>query len=83
MLSEIREIDPAGRVVVPSGARKYLDLNPGDAVQVYVDNGMVIVRKLGEICTFCGAIVDDEEENIMYNSKVICKNCLSEIKKIK
>lgn len=81
MYSEVRDIDPAGRVVIPSGVRKHLDLKPGDKVQVYVDKGMVVVRKLDEICTFCNSVVS-ENEAVLFNNKIICSDCYSKIKTI-
>ncbi len=83
MFSEIRDIDPAGRVVIPSGARKFLELNPGDKVQVFVEKGTVIVRKLSEVCVFCNSSIEGQEDVLRYNNKLICANCRSKIASLK
>lgn len=41
----IRRIDDLGRVVVPSGMRKILDINKGDQIEIFLENGLICFKK--------------------------------------
>jgi stage V sporulation protein T len=41
----IRRVDDLGRVVIPKEIRRTLGIREGDALEVYVDNGMVFYKK--------------------------------------
>ena len=77
-----RKIDELGRVGLPVGARKELDLEEKDSVVFSVDKeNKALILKLHEKaaepkCTFCGAKVS---AMYLYN-KGICVHCLEFIK---
>ena len=72
----VRSIDELGRLVIPKETRKELGINPGDAVEIYVDGPLVILKKHGDDCTFCGK----EAPESQFMGKKICKTCLHAIR---
>lgn len=76
-MNENKKIDTLGRVTIPAQIRKNLNLNKGDNVDIYEDNGNIVIKKLNNCCVFCGS-TDNLTE---YNHKHICGNCLDNLKK--
>lgn len=73
----IREIDKLGRIVLPIELRRTMELESGDAVEIYVEGSSVILKKYRPSCIFCGS----SEEVISYKDKNICSACLDELKR--
>ena len=73
----IREIDKLGRIVLPIELRRSMELESGDAVEIYVEGNSVILKKYRPSCIFCG----NSEEVMSYRDKNICTSCLEELKK--
>jgi transcriptional pleiotropic regulator of transition state genes len=48
-----------------------------DALEIYVDNEKIILKKYEPACIFCG----NAEEVINYKGKNLCRNCLTELTK--
>jgi AbrB family looped-hinge helix DNA binding protein len=42
-MGTLRDLDKLGRVVIPADARRVLDLNPGDHMEVFADPNQKIV----------------------------------------
>jgi len=42
-MGTLRDLDKLGRVVIPADARRVLDLNPGDHMEVFADPDQKIV----------------------------------------
>lgn len=75
----IRRVDDLGRVVIPKEIRSSLEVNEKDQVEFFVEGNNVIIQKYEEKCCFCGST-----DNLCeYKSKLICKNCFSNIKNLK
>jgi len=72
----IKKIDNLGRVVVPKGYRMMLGLEPGDALDVEVDGGRLMLSPHKEGCTFCG----EGEATVRYMDKGICLYCMEQLK---
>ena len=72
----VRNVDELGRLVIPKEIRKELGINSGDPVEFYVDGPLVVLKKHGEDCTFCGK---EAAEN-QFMGKKICKACLHAIR---
>ena len=49
-----RRLDAMGRLVIPAEIRDALGLVPGDAVDVSVRDGAVVLAPIGERCPRCG-----------------------------
>lgn len=79
MLGVARKIDELGRVVIPMEFRRSMGIEPGDPVEVFAENGRVILsfpanRKR---CAGCGS-----KENLRALGKfVVCEKCLSQVEK--
>ena len=73
----VRKVDELGRVVLPIELRRNLDINEKDALEIYVDEDRIILKKYEPACIFCNQALD----TIVYKGKNICANCLAELKK--
>lgn len=72
----VRKIDELGRIVLPIELRRSMDINEKDAIEIYVDDNNIILKKYHPSCIFCG----NDEEITDYMGKKVCKNCIENIK---
>ena len=73
----IRDIDKAGRIVIPKQLRKELGLNyEGAVVEMFYDGKQIILKKAAPQCVFCSA----ESELIEFDEKFVCATCLEKLK---
>lgn len=74
-----RRVDELGRVVLPIELRRNLNIEPGDPLDISVENNKVVLQKpeINNTCIICSQ--KDAEHNI--NQKNICSNCAREISK--
>jgi transcriptional pleiotropic regulator of transition state genes len=72
----VRKVDELGRVVIPIELRRTLDLAEKDALEIFVDGNMVILKKYEPACLFCS----DAKDVIVYKGKNICPDCMRELK---
>jgi len=70
----VRKVDELGRVVIPIELRRTLKIAEKDALEIYVDNDRIILRKYEPACScvFCG----NADEVTVFKNKNICKECL-------
>ena len=54
----VRKVDELGRVVLPIELRRNLDINEKDALEIYVDEDKIILKKYEPACIFCNQSVD-------------------------
>ena len=73
-----RELDELGRIVPPVAFRKKLHIEPGDALEFWMEGDTIVMKKVEPSCTFCGKKIDV----ITYKDSNICKTCLEELKKL-
>ncbi len=72
----VRKVDELGRIVLPIEIRKNMDIdNKGDAVEIFIDDDRIILKKYQPACIFCG----DADEVIHFNGKLLCRTCVSQI----
>lgn len=72
----VRTVDSVGRFVIPMELRRTLNIvDAKDALEVFVDDDKIILRKYSPSCIFCKGI-----ENIVehYGQKV-CKDCADKL----
>ncbi len=74
----VRKIDELGRIVLPIEIRNNMDIKSRDAVEIFVDQDRIILKKYEPSCIFCNN-ADDVE---YYKGKLICKACLAELNKL-
>lgn len=73
----IRKMDALGRVVIPGELRRATGLQQGDDVEIYLEDGALVLRKFSPNCIFCGG----RESLVTYEGKYICGACLQNLRK--
>ncbi len=73
----VRKVDELGRVVLPIELRRTLDIAEKDALEIYVEENMIMLRKYEPCCIFCG----DAKDIMVFKGKNICHNCANEMQK--
>jgi transcriptional pleiotropic regulator of transition state genes len=67
----VRKVDELGRVVIPIELRRTLGIEERDALEIYVDDERIILKKYEPACVFCGSA-----ENVSnFKGKNVCKEC--------
>lgn len=71
----VRKVDELGRVVIPIELRRTLSIEEKDALEIYVDQDRIILRKYEPscACVFCG----NADEVTKFKGKNICSECLT------
>ncbi len=68
----VRKVDELGRIVVPIELRRSLGIGDRDAVEMFMEDNSIVIRKHQPSCVFCGST----EGILEYKQKVVCKNCI-------
>lgn len=68
----VRKIDELGRIVLPIEIRNTMDIKNRDAIEIFVDEGKIILKKYEPACLFCG----NADEVTYFKGKLICKDCI-------
>lgn len=72
----VRRVDELGRIVLPIEIRKQMDIdNKGDAVEIFVDDDRIVLKKYHPACIFCG----NADDVLYYGGKLVCRKCVGEI----
>ena len=70
-------MDDLGRIVIPMELRKTLHLNAGDSIEIFTDNGHIVLKKWEKSCIFCG---QTEQERLMeIKGRNVCVECLKDL----
>jgi len=72
----VRKIDELGRIVLPAEMRRTYDINEKDAVEIFTQGDMIILKKYNEVCIICGSSADLKT----FKDKSICSKCQKELK---
>lgn len=75
----VRRVDELGRIVLPIEIRKNLDIENRDAVEIFIENDKIILKKYEPACLFCG----NADGITTFEGKLICRNCIDKLKDIK
>ncbi len=74
----VRKVDELGRIVLPAEIRQNMDINVRDALEIFTDEGRIILQKYQPACIFC-----NNADNIVYfANKRICSECMSKLKEL-
>ena len=73
----IRTIDNMGRIVIPKELRRQFDMPEDTAVEIFTDGEHIILKRYEPTCTFCG----NESGLLPYKGKLLCPDCIAELKK--
>lgn len=71
----VRKVDELGRVVLPVELRRTLDIEEKDALEIFVDEETIILKKYEPACIFCG----NAKEITNFKGKNICAHCIADI----
>ncbi len=72
----VRKVDELGRVVIPVELRRTLRIAEKDALEIYVDEEKIILKKYEPACVFCG----NAGETVTFKNKIICKDCIEDMR---
>jgi len=76
----VRNVDFAGRIVLPIEIRKELDLMGEDSkVEIIARGNEIVLKKYAPSCIFCHS----EKDLVEFNGQKICGDCAEKIGKIK
>ncbi len=72
----VRKVDELGRIVLPIEIRKSMEIdNKGDAVEIFIDDDRIILKKYQPACIFCG----DADQVTHFGGKLLCRSCIAKI----
>ena len=72
----MRQIDSAGRIVLPKELRTMLGLKENsDYLEIFTQGDFIMLRKYSPCCIFC----DSTEDVIDYFGKKVCRTCAAEL----
>lgn len=75
-LGIVRRIDHVGRIVLPKELRRMFDLEDNeDAVEIFVEDDKIILKKYEPCCIFC----DSADDIVDFNGKRVCKSCIEKM----
>lgn len=72
----ILKIDQLGRIVIPKPLRKKYDLELGDNLELFNEADGILMKKYCMSCAFCS----NDENLSKFKDKMICQDCLDEIR---
>jgi len=68
----VRKVDELGRIVLPIELRRTLGIDEKDALEIYVDQEKIRLKKYEPACVFCG----NTNDNQLFHSKNVCRECV-------
>lgn len=74
----VRKVDELGRVVLPIELRRNFDINEKDALEIFVDDDKIILKKYEPADIFNGSM----DDLIDYKGKKVAKNTIIELAKL-
>lgn len=74
----VRKVDELGRVVLPIELRRNLNINEKDALEIFVDDEKIILKKYEPADIFTGSM----DDLIDYKGKKISKSSILEMAKM-
>jgi len=74
----VRKVDELGRIVIPIELRRTMGIDEKDALEIYIDEEKIILKKYEPACIFCGST----DKTINFNNRLICKECVDKMYEI-
>lgn len=72
----IRKIDSEGRLHIPKYVRERMDWHGKDAIDFFIENDSVILKKFQRRCLICNSPTELTE----FRGKIFCRNCMRELR---
>ena len=73
----VRKIDELGRIVLPIEIRQSLEIKEKDALEIFIKDDGVFIKKNIPSCIFCNST----SRLNSYAEKTICNNCINDLKR--
>lgn len=67
----VRQIDRVGRFVLPIELRRTLGIEDNDELEIFIEDGGIVLKKHQTACAFCGT----QRDLRPYKGKSICEEC--------
>ena len=74
----VRKVDELGRVVLPIELRRNLDINEKDALEIFVDDDKIVLKKYEPADIFNGSM----EDLVDYKGKKVAKQTIIELARL-
>ena len=71
----VRRIDDLGRIVLPIEIRKNLNIENRDAVEIFIDEDKVVLKKYEPACIFCASA----KRLVTFHERNICRDCVKKL----
>lgn len=71
----IRKVDELGRIVLPVELRRSLKIAERDELEIFVENGQIVLSKYETVCVFCGA----SRGLVSHLGKNVCRDCIRKL----
>jgi len=73
----LKNVDDAGRIIIPKRIRDNLNMNKGDSIEIFADGENIIFQKYVDTCSFCGSDHDVKDlKKVCY-----CRECSQNLPK--
>ena len=73
----VRRIDELGRIVIPKELRKKFNIKDGESVEIFTDDGnLIVLKKYEPGCVFCESIHDVT----FFENQRVCRECIDRLK---
>ena len=72
----VRKVDELGRIVLPISIIQTMEISSGDVLEIFTDEGKIILQKYQPACVFCNRA----DDIVYFSGKRICERCLVKIK---
>lgn len=76
--SVTRPLDALGRTVIPMELRKMLSLPHKAQMQIFVEDGAIVLKEYEEKCIFCGGV----DGLVTFKDKKVCAFCKDQLSKM-
>jgi AbrB family transcriptional regulator, transcriptional pleiotropic regulator of transition state genes len=74
-LGMARKVDDLGRIVLPVELRRLFGIRSGDELEISVDEGAILLRKIEARCAICESTEGLQE----FRAKQLCADCLRSV----
>ena len=71
----VRKVDELGRIVLPIELRRTMGIEVKDALEIYVDGDLIVLKKYEPSCVFCG----NAKDIIHFKGMNVCSDCAHEL----
>ena len=67
----VRRLDDLGRVVIPKELRRIMQIDEGDAIEIYTDADKLVLKKYEPGCVICGSM----DNLVAFRGRPVCELC--------